>query len=109
MIEFREYTERSGRSPFAMWFRALDVLAAAKVTVALSRLEAGNVSNVKGVGAGVFELKVNFGPGYRVYFGKDGAAIVILLAGGTKKRQPQDIEQARERWKDYKQRKAKER
>jgi len=72
---------------------------------ALARLELGNTSNVKGVGAGVFELKVGFGPGYRVYFGKDGDEIVILLGGGTKKRQQRDIEAAQDCWQDYKDRK----
>jgi putative addiction module killer protein len=63
------------------------------------------IRRVKGVGAGVFEVKVDFGPGYRVYFGKDGNEIVILLGGGTKKRQQRDIEGARGRWQDYKDRK----
>ena len=65
-------------------------------------------SSVKGVGSGVFEFRINFGPGYRVYFGKDGEAVVILLGGGTKKRQDRDIATALERWTDYKKRKAKE-
>ena len=72
------------------------------------QLELGNVSNVKGVGAGVFEYRIDFGPGYRVYVGKDGDAVVILLCGGTKKRQDRDIARARERWVDYKRRKAEE-
>jgi putative addiction module killer protein len=78
------------------------------VTTALLRLELGNLSNVKGVGAGVFEYRIDFGPGYRVYFGKDGDTLVILLGGGTKKRQHRDIATARERWKDYKARKSQE-
>jgi putative addiction module killer protein len=65
----------------------------------------GNFSNVKGVGAGVFECRINFGPGYRVYFGTDGEEIVILLGGGTKQRQQNDIQLALGRWEDYKQRK----
>jgi putative addiction module killer protein len=76
-----------------------------KVTTALTRLALGNLSNVKGVGKGVLEYKIDFGPGYRVYFGRDGERLVILLAGGTKKRQIQDINQPRERWADYKARK----
>jgi putative addiction module killer protein len=60
---------------------------------------------VKGVESGVFELKVDFGPGYRVYFGKNGSEIVVLLGGGTKKRQQRDIEAAQGRWQDYKRRK----
>jgi putative addiction module killer protein len=66
------------------------------------------LSNVKGVGARVFEDRIDFGPGYRVYFGKDGDAVVILLGGGTKKRQDRDIAIAQERWADYKKRRARE-
>ena len=83
-------------------------MAAAKITTAVRRLELGNFSNVKGVGAGVFEYRIDFGPGYRVYFGKDGDALVILLGGGTKKRQDRDIATAHMRWKDYKKRKSQE-
>ncbi len=66
-------------------------MARAKVTVAIARLEQGNLSNAKGVGEGVFEYRIDFGPGYRGYFGRDGEAVVILLTGGTKKRQRRDI------------------
>ena len=103
-----EYLDRAGSSPFAAWFRSLDAAAAAKVTTALRRLELGNLSNVKGVGGGVFEYRIDFGPGYRVYFGKDGDAVVILLGGGTKKRQDRDIATAHDRWADYKKRKTEE-
>ena len=78
------------------------------MTTAIRRLELGNFSNVKGVGGGVFEYRVDFGPGYRVYFGKDGEAVVILLGGGTKKRQDRDIASAEERWTDYKNRRRRE-
>lgn len=101
-MELREFQDESGRSPFAAWFDSLEATAAAKITVALTRLESGNTSRVKGVGSGVFELKIDFGPGYRVYFGNDGKEIVILLGGGTKKRQQRDIETAHERWRKYK-------
>ncbi len=70
----------------------------------LSRLANGNVSNVKAVGGGVSELKIDFGPGYRVYFGREGNAVVVLLGGGTKKRQQADIAAAQERWSDYRSR-----
>jgi putative addiction module killer protein len=106
-ITLREYLDKAGRSPFARWFEDLDAIAAAKVTTALARIEHGNFSRVKGVGAGVFEYRIDFGPGYRVYFGKDGETLVILVAGGTKKRQGQDIALAQERWSDYKWRKTK--
>ncbi|MEX1205029.1 MAG: type II toxin-antitoxin system RelE/ParE family toxin [Dongiaceae bacterium] len=105
MIEVREYVDANGRSPYAAWFDGLDPRAAAKVAVAVTRMEQGNVSNIKGVGAGVHECRIDFGPGYRVYFGKDGGRLVILLGGGTKKRQQSDIERARALWQDYKRRK----
>ncbi len=108
MLSILEYLDRAGSSPFASWFRTLDATAAAKVTTAIRRLELGNLSNVKGVGSGVFEYRVDFGPGYRLYFGKGGEAVVILLGGGTKKRQALDIAVAQERWADYKKRKAQE-
>jgi putative addiction module killer protein len=63
------------------------------------------MSNVKGVGSGVFELRIDFGPGYRVYFGKDGERLVILLGGGIKQRQQRDINAAVVRWEDYRRRK----
>lgn len=104
-MDIREYEARSGASPFSEWFAGLDAQAAAKVTTALTRLGLGNTSNVKGVGSGVYELKIDFGPGYRIYFGKDGAEIVILLGGGTKKKQQRDIARALQCWQDYKDRK----
>lgn len=73
------------------------------------RLEQGNTSNVKSVGSGVSELKIHFGPGYRVYFGRDGERIVILLAGGTKKRQSHDIARAHELWASFQRRQREER
>ncbi|MCY3878341.1 MAG: hypothetical protein OXF74_04065 [Rhodobacteraceae bacterium] len=90
MNEIREYLDTEGRSPFARWFGRLDVHAAAKVATALARMEQGNFSNVKGVGAGTMEYRIDFGPGYRIYFGKDGATLVVLLGGGTKARQQRD-------------------
>jgi putative addiction module killer protein len=108
MVTIREYLDAQGRSPFARWFEDLNAPAATKVTTALVRIEQGNFSNTKGVGAGVFECRIDFGPGYRIYFGKDGDVIVILLAGGTKKRQDEDIQAAQRRWTDYKKRKAEE-
>jgi len=108
MFEVREYVDAKGRSPYARWFDRLNVEAAAKTATALIRMEQGNFSSVTGVGAGVFECRIDFGPGYRVYFGKDGEARIILLGGGIKKRQQQDIESARRLWRDYKQRKRRE-
>jgi putative addiction module killer protein len=101
-----EYLDRGGSSSFAKWFRCLNAPAAARVTVALQQLAAGNLSNVKDVGAGVFEYGINFDPGCRFYFGKDGDAVAILLGGGVKKRQEDDIADAHDQWADYKKRKA---
>lgn len=104
-MEILEHLELSGRSPFAHWFERLEAQTAAKVTVALARIGQGNLSNAKGVGRGVQEYRINFGPGYRLYFGRDGAALVILLGGGTKQGQRRDIATAHARWQDYKTRK----
>ena len=106
MIEVREYVDTAGKSPFTKWLRAINVQAAAKVATALERIADGNLSSVKAVGGGVLEYKIDFGPGYRIYFGRDGDRLVILLAGGAKKRQQQDIESAKANWKDYRKRKA---
>lgn len=100
-----EYLTEEGESPFGAWFDRLDAQAAAKVTTALARLRCGNTSNVKSVGEGIQEYKIDWGPGYRVYFGYDGRTLVILVGGGTKKRQSRDIESAKMRWEDYKKRK----
>jgi putative addiction module killer protein len=100
-----EYVAPNGKSPFGKWFDALDAQAAAKVTVALVRIEQGNLSSIKSVSGSVLEYRIDFGPGYRLYFGRDGEEIVILLAGGTKRRQQDDIKVALERWQDYKKRK----
>jgi putative addiction module killer protein len=105
MVEVREYLDTGGRSPFAAWSDRLNREAAAKVAAALARIQQGNFSSVKGVGAGVYEYGIDFGPGYRVYFGKDGDRLVILVGGGTKTRQQEDIKTALARWQDYKQRK----
>lgn len=108
MIEVRLYVDPAGRAPFERWFATLDARAAAKVTASVARIEQGNLSNAKSVGEGVLEYRIDFGPGYRVYFGRDGNVLVILLGGGTKKRQDRDIEAAKFRWADYKRRKREE-
>ena len=108
MIEIRQYIDRSGRNPFERWFEKLDDVTQARIMVSLDRLERGNVSTAKSVSKGVKELRLDFGPGYRVYFGRDGERIVILLSGGTKKHQQADIETARALWQEYKQHKREE-
>jgi putative addiction module killer protein len=108
MIELREYVDAKGRSPYRDWLVKLDAAAIARVIAAVLRLQCGNLSSAKSVGAGVSELRLDFGPGYRVYFGRDGERLVILLAGGSKRRQQADIEAARMRWVEYKRRKREE-
>src|ERR1700739_4466635 len=102
MPEIRYYVVPSGLQPFAAWFGDLEPVARAQVTRAIVRLEQGNFSNVKSVGEGVLEYRIDFGPGYRVYFGRDGEALVILLTGGTKQRQQRDIDAAHGYWRQYK-------
>ena len=73
-MQILEYLDVAGDSPYQDWFESLDAQAAAKVTVALTRIELGNLSNVKGVGAGVQEYRIDFGPGYRIYYTQRGQA-----------------------------------
>src|SRR5256885_16483256 len=101
-FEIREYTE-AGRSPFAQWFDSLDAVTAARVDRYIRRLEAGNFGAAKALRDGVGELRVGFGPGYRVYYGRDGEKVIILLGGGSKRLQAADIAAAVGRWKRYRQ------
>lgn len=103
-----EYLDTEGESPYGSWFNQLNAEAANKVTTAVYRLELGNFSNVEPVGEGVSEYKIDFGPGYRIYFGMDGKELIILLGGGSKKKQNRDIENAQKYWRQYKLRKRKE-
>ena len=104
-VRVLEYLDAQARSPHARWFEGLNAPAAAKVAAALYRLAEGNFSNVKGVGGGVFERRIDFGPGFRIYFGKDGDTVVILLGGSSKQRQQEAIGAAKARWADYRRRK----
>jgi putative addiction module killer protein len=106
MMAYRvvEFLLEDSSSPYAEWFISLDPIAAAKVTVAKLRIEQGNLSNVvwfRGIG----EYKIDWGQGYRIYLARDGSTIIVLLGGGTKKRQQRDIERAIDLWKSYKRRK----
>jgi putative addiction module killer protein len=99
-----EYTTDDGTSPFGRWFNRLNAPAALKIRRAIAQLENANWSNVKGVGRGVQERIIDFGPGYRLYFGQVGDDLIVLLGGGTKKRQQKDIDAAKELWGHYKSR-----
>lgn len=102
-MEVLEYQDHE-KNPFASWFEGLDATSAARVTVALKRIELGNLSQIKRLGGGVFEYRLHSGPGYRIYFGRDGA-LLVLLGGGTKRRRQADIAKARECWSEYRRRK----
>ena len=109
LVDVREYLDDRGLSPFGQWYSELkDAVGAAKIAAALYRISQGNFGDVKAVGAGVFERRVDFGPGYRIYFGRESDEVVVLLAGGTKKRQAADIAEAKRRWDRYKRRKKSE-
>jgi putative addiction module killer protein len=102
---FASTIDRDGHSAYARWFNDLNAEAAAKVAIAITRLSLGHFSSVQGLGTGVFEYKIDFGPGYRIYFGRESDTLIVLLGGGIKKRQQQDIATARARWAEYKRRK----
>lgn len=106
MMAYRvvEFLLEDGSSPYAEWFISLDPIAAAKVTVAKLRIEQGNLSNVEWF-RGIGEYKIDWGPGYRIYLARDGSTILVLLGGGTKKRQQKDIERAIDLWESYNRRK----
>lgn len=106
MLDVRYYQTADGRSPFSEWFASLNPPARAKVATAITRLQQGNLSQIKGVGSGVLEYRIDFGPGYRVYFGRDRDVVVVLSMGGTKTRQQRDIDKAIALWFDYKRRKS---
>ena len=102
------YQTASGRRPFVEWLAALDDRRArAKIEARLARVAAGNFGDVEAVGEGVLELRVDWGPGYRIYFARLGQVIVLLLCGGDKSTQQKDIEHAKDCFKDYKARIAK--
>lgn len=105
MIEIVECLDAQGRSPYRDWFLSLDPQAAALVAVAIERLADGNTSRVKAIGEGAAEIRIDRGPGYRIYFGRDGKMLVVLLGGGTKRRQQRDIAEALTLWRLYKARK----
>ena len=100
-----EYLREDGTSPYEEWFLGLDTVVATKITIVKLKMEQGNLSNVKWFG-GIGEYRLDWGPGYRVYIGKEGDRLIILLGGGTKKRQQKDITNAEAIWKEYKEQKA---
>jgi putative addiction module killer protein len=103
-----EYVTSDDLIPFKIWIDSLKNLKGRVVIhKRITRLRSGLLGDVESVGDGVHELRIDFGPGYRIYFGNDGEALVLLLCGGIKRSQTKDISQAKEYWKDYKNRKEK--
>ena len=101
-VEVRQYQTADGRSPFAEWLADLrDRRALQAIAARIVRMQAGNRGDWKALGAGLFELRIDAGPGYRVYCGQDGAVLVLLLCAGDKRTQTKDIEHARDCWQDY--------
>ena len=101
-IEVRQYQTTVGRTPFAEWIAALrDRRANQAIAARITRLQAGNRGDWKQVDTGIFELRIDTGPGYRVYYGQDGPTLVLLLCAGDKRTQKKDIERAGEYWQDY--------
>jgi len=98
--ELREYGEGSSL-PFKKWFDGLDAITAARVDCFIRRMENGNFGDSKSVGDGVRELRIHFGAGYRIYYGRDGDTVIILLGGGSKRKQSRDIAIAKKRWAMY--------
>jgi putative addiction module killer protein len=105
MTKVTQYKTEDGRVPFAEWFNSLEAKAAAKVTSATTRMGLGNFGDHKSVGGGVWERRINFEKGYRLYYAKDGDDLVLLFCGGTKSRQQSDIDEAKQYRKDYEKRK----
>lgn len=102
-IEVREYQTKDGKKPVSEWLDGLrDAIARGRIVARLDRLTAGLKGDWKAVGSGVSELRIDHGPGYRVYFAQQGDTLILLLCGGDKRTQGKDIERAHAYWKDYK-------
>ncbi len=102
MFEVRRYRTTAGDEPVTEWLLALnDAQAQARINARIARLAAGNFGDCKPLRSGVWELRVDWGPGYRVYYGEDGPVIVMLICGGDKKSQRKDIRLARRLWQNY--------
>ena len=103
--EIRRYITPDGRVPFAEWLDFLrDIKAISKINNRIRRVSFGNLGDYRSVGEGVCEFRIDYGPGYRIYFGQIGSTIILLLCGGDKSTQEQDIRQAQKYWRDYNER-----
>ena len=101
-IEVRIFALKNGREPYTEWFKRLkDKRAQARIDVRIARVRTGNFGDSKSVGEDVYELRLDYGPGFRVYFGKIEATIILLLCGGDKSTQADDIRKAKEYWQEF--------
>jgi putative addiction module killer protein len=101
--EIRLYRSSTGKVPFSEWFESIrDLRTAQTLDARLGRVRLGNLGDCKSLGGGVFELRIDFGPGFRIYFGQEGPELVIVLCGGDKSTQQRDIQNAKKYWADYK-------
>jgi putative addiction module killer protein len=100
-LEIREYYKANGEAPFRAWLKGLAAPYMVRVRTRLLRIEQGNLGDYKSLGDGIFELRMDFGPGFRLYFGFAGRGIVLLLCGGDKRAQGRDILRAKNYWRDY--------
>jgi putative addiction module killer protein len=108
MIEVLRYVTATGRNVVREWLAELDdERAKSKIAARIARLELGNFGDCKPLQSGVWELRIDWGPGYRVYYAREGREVVLLLCGGDKRKQSADIKRAIEYWNDYKRRKGK--
>lgn len=100
--EILSYITKDGQIPFEQWLNSLrDIKARTKIKARLRRVELGNLGDYKSVGDGVFELRIHYGKGYRIYFAQMGSVIILLLSGGDKDTQQNDIQKAKQYWLDY--------
>ena len=100
--EIKSYVRANGKCPFNEWLASLrDRQARARIRVKINRVRLGNLGDCKAVGDGVLELRIDYGPGYRIYFGQVGTTLIILLCGGDKSSQSEDIKKAKKYWEDY--------
>ena len=100
-----EYIDEQGSSPYAQWLSRLkDSRAKARIIIQVDKMELGLFGDVEPIGEGLSELRIHYGPGYRVYYGKQGQQVYLLLCGGDKSTQSKDIKQAKAYWKDHKRR-----
>ena len=100
-LTIREYVTAHGTSPFRTWLNRLDVTVRARIQARVLRFETGNLGDHHAVGRGVWEARCDFGPGYRIYFARPGATVLLLLLGGDKASQRADIRNAQKHWTDY--------